>query len=159
MYRKICEILNRINLNVETGVITTPKGGNGTTDTTGYIVFKMNKTKFQLHQVLAVIHFGEDCIGMTVNHINGNKKDNSPINLELMTASENSKHEHRTGLARYTNREKLRKKVRQYDSTGNLIAEFESMREAEKNTGVPASYISRACRKNIRASGFVWNFA
>lgn len=156
MYYKICEVLKELNLDIHTGVITTPRGGNGTLDGNGYIVFKKNKTKFQLHQVLAVIHFGKDCIGMTVNHINGIKTDNTIDNLELMSVSDNVKHEHSTGLARYSKNEELRKPIRQKDSYGNIIAEFESISEAMRSTGISTGCISNACKRKRVSKGFIW---
>lgn len=156
MYDKICSIIDKINIDIELGIITTPRGGNGTIDGTGYLVFKKDRMKFQLHQVLAVIHFGKDCIGMTVNHINGIKTDNSVGNLELMTLSDNIKHEHIIGLAKYSKKEDKMRKVKQFDLSGECIYEFESMSEAMRITGTPTGNISRACRKNIKANGFYW---
>lgn len=156
MYFKICEIIDSLDINIKDGIITTKKGGHGTVDKNGYLVFKLNRTKFQLHQVLAVIHFGEDCIGMTVNHINGIKTDNSMDNLELMTLSDNAKHEHLIGLARYSKNEELRKPIRQKDSCGNIIAEFESISEAMRSTGISAGCISNACKRKRVSKGFVW---
>ena len=159
MYHKILNIIDKINVDIVSGILITPKGGHGTIDKTGYLVFKKNKTKFQLHQVLAVIHFGKDCIGMTVNHINGIKTDNSIDNLELMTLSDNAKHAHTIGLAcYYPKHESKRKKVKQLDLNYNEIFEFESISEASRVTGVPSGHISRACTKNIKAHGFLWNF-
>ena len=160
MYFKICEIIDSLDINIKDGIITTKKGGHGTVDKNGYLVFKLNRTKFQLHQVLAVIHFGEDCIGMTVNHINGIKTDNSMYNLELMTLSDNAKHAHTIGLVHYyPKHESKRKKVKQLDLNYNEIFEFESISEASRVTGVPSGNISRACIKKIKAQGFLWNFA
>jgi hypothetical protein len=159
MYYKIREIIDSLDINIKDGIITTKKGGHGTIDGTGYLVFKLNRTKFQLHQVLAVIHFGKDCIGMTVNHINGIKTDNSIDNLELMTLSDNAKHEHSIGLAKYVKKENQRKKVKQFDVDGNCVSEFESMSEASKATGISTGNISRSCRKNIKTNGYLWQLA
>lgn len=101
MYNKICSVLPSLDIDFDNGIITTPRGGHGTIDSGRYLVFKNNKIKFQLHQVLAVHHFGKECIGMTVNHKNGDKLDNSKDNLELLSLSENVKHQHRNGLAVY----------------------------------------------------------
>ena len=159
MYYKIKSILDEINIDAQSGTITTVRGGHGNIDNTGYLVFKKNNIKFQLHQVLAVIHFGKDCIGMTVNHINGIKTDNSVDNLELMTLSDNAKHEHRTGLANYCWQEKIKKGVRQLDMNGVVIAEYESIHSASKHTGFRIGNISNVCNGERKsASGFLWEF-
>lgn len=41
---------------------------------------------------------GQIPLGCVINHINGNKSDNRPENLEVATPSENTRHAHRTGL-------------------------------------------------------------
>lgn len=49
--------------------------------------------------------------------------------------------------------------ILQLDNGGNIIGEFLSIREAERETGVHSSTISRVCR-NLRksAGGFIWKF-
>lgn len=51
------------------------------------------------------------------------------------------------------------KAVAQYDMDGNKIAEYESMREAERQTGIHAGNISRACLKDhYTTGGFKWKY-
>ena len=51
------------------------------------------------------------------------------------------------------------KAVVQYDMTGNKIAEYESMREAERQTGVRAGNISGCCLGYFHtAGGFTWKY-
>lgn len=49
-----------------------------------------NKKRYNAlaHRLVYHHFYGEIPDGMTINHINGNKKDNRPINLELATHSE-----------------------------------------------------------------------
>lgn len=102
MYNHIVDNLHKVNVNIDTGVLTTARGTNGTVcSSTGYIVFKLSGKKVQLHQVIAVMVYGSDCIGMTVNHKDGNKFNNSASNLELLTRADNARHEHISGLAKY----------------------------------------------------------
>lgn len=49
------------------------------------------------------------------------------------------------------------KKVCQLDKLGNLLATFESMIEAEENTGMPRQNISATCRNQIKScGGYYW---
>lgn len=66
----------------------------------GYVVVKLgdpNKA-FGVHQVVARAFHGEPDDGEVVNHINGNKTDNRPENLEYTSNSGNVHHAYRTGL-------------------------------------------------------------
>lgn len=57
--------------------------------------------------------------------------------------------------------------VVQYDLIWNKIAEYESMKEAERQTGAAVGNISRCCKKNAvkekhvihTAGGFIWKYA
>lgn len=66
----------------------------------GYLVVKLTGAKWKLLHRLVGMAFVP---GMTearnqINHKDGNKENNSPENLEWVTASENCKHSHATGL-------------------------------------------------------------
>lgn len=71
------------------------------TNRSGYQIVKIynNKTKnsVAVHRLVARTFLGS-CLEFEVNHINGNKKDNSLINLEWVTRLENLKHAKDTGL-------------------------------------------------------------
>lgn len=100
MYDFIVQNRDCINIDLENGIITTPKGTNGTIcSSTGYLRVKINKRLLQVHQILAVEYFGEKCIGMTVNHINGDKLNNKKENLEVISHRENVEHQWESGLA------------------------------------------------------------
>lgn len=50
--------------------------------------------------------------------------------------------------------------VIQYDMTGNKVAKYKSMREAERQTGVRAGNISGCCLGYFHtAGGYVWKYA
>lgn len=52
------------------------------------------------HRMIWEAVHGEIPDGLQINHINGDKTDNRIANLELVTASENTTHAYRIGLAR-----------------------------------------------------------
>ena len=54
--------------------------------------------------------------------------------------------------------EKTKKIIYCYDLEGNFIAEYKSMKEAEKETGIPNSNISRAAKTNGRTKTYQWSY-
>ena len=95
----IKENLNRLEINEKEGVVITPKGTNGSLcSSTGYLRVKLNGKNIPVHQILAVFYFGDKCIGLQVNHKDGNKLNNLKENLEVVTQKENIKHQWATGL-------------------------------------------------------------
>ena len=75
---------------------------NPSYDARGYKVVSLwreNKGKtFKIHRLVAVAFVPGDH-SLTVNHIDGDKLNNAPTNLEWVTLAENTLHQHRTGLA------------------------------------------------------------
>ena len=95
-----------------------------------------------------------------VNHIDGNKQNNSLNNLEWATPQENSQHAVINGLTEKAF-EATRKAVQQYDlQTGAIIAEFNSIHEAGRQTGIAWQNISKVVRgERTKAGGYAWVYS
>ena len=95
---------------------------------TGYIYVRVDITKYALHRIIAstFVQNLEPDINNVVNHIDGNKINNSAANLEWTTIKGNNIHNHKCGFIKYHTR-----KIGQYDLAMNKIKEFGSIVEAE----------------------------
>ena len=106
-----------------------------------------------LHRIIAIAFIDNPGKKPQVNHIDENKLNNDLSNLEWCTGRENIIHGTRTKRVA----EKLSKKVIQLDLNDNVLNEFESMRQAERETGVLVGNISSCCNgKTKSAGGYKW---
>ena len=99
--------------------------------------------------------------GMQVNHINEVRDEDRLGNLNLMTCKENINWGNHTERMIATRHEKKQGwlPVKQYSLTGEFIAEYQSIRIAEKVTGTNNSCISLVCKgKRKSAGGFIWKY-
>jgi hypothetical protein len=75
-------------------------------------------------------------------------------NLEWCTPSQNTNHAFETGLNKPATI-----RVAQYDLNNNLIAEFDSVKEASEKTGCSAKKIPSVCRGKAKTcGGFIWKY-
>ena len=81
-----------------------------------------------------------------VNHINEDKTDNRAVNLEWVTPSENINHG--TGVARRATEQSI-PVVMIYKG---LSVMFDSARDAENRTGIPAKSIQKCCTGKLRTT-------
>lgn len=127
---------------------------------TGYkqVSLKIQETnKFQkryIHRLVAQAFIENPENKREVNHIDGNKLNNSLSNLEWVTSSENQIKRHEQGNIQTSNR-----KVGRFDIDGNLLEEYESIISAARAMGVQRGAIDSAIYKRHKTScGFIWDF-
>ena len=90
-----------------------------------------------------------------VNHKDECKKNNYFENLEWCSSAYNNSYGTRTRRIA----EKISKPVVQLEKKGNFIAEFESLREASRRTGIASISICSCCKHkpgHKSAGGFIW---
>ena len=101
-----------------------------------------------VHQIIATAFIPNPDNLETVNHINGDKRDNRAENLEWCTREENSRKYHGEDFVL---------SVAQFDVAGNLVATFKSREEAGRKTGIHSGSIAACCAgKRKTAGGFFW---
>ncbi len=126
---------------------------------------------FQVHRVVADAFVPNPDGLETVDHINGDKKDNRSENLQRMSGRdnilkywiskgykvENRKYIRNSGRKRGETR---RIKVSQFSKDGILIETFISLMDAERKTGIGSGRISQCMNgKKPSAGGYVWRRA
>lgn len=134
--------------------------------TSGYRSVKLTfenseQRRFYVHRLVAE-HFidNPDPKNKTiVNHKDGNKLNNNVDNLEWVSPRENNLHYYRE-IKEKTNSKKVFQKsipVIQYDLHHNKLAEYPSLSQAKKATGVSVVQIARAIHGEVQqANGFIW---
>jgi hypothetical protein len=121
--------------------------------------FKTNgkPIRHALHRLVALLFIPNPDNKEFVNHIDGNKLNNSADNLEWITKSENTKHAHSLGLIT-----KVCRKINQYDKNNNFIAQFNSIKEASEHFSVHTSSIGKLCAGTTNAKyccGYIFKYA
>lgn len=114
-----------------------------------------NKKTLYNHRLAALVFVPNNDLSKNfVNHIDGNKLNNHVDNLEWTTPKENTQHALRTKLTMPPTR-----KVKQYDSNGNFIREYISMRDAEKTNNLPRDKLSQYCKNSKVYGGYIWKYS
>ena len=131
----------------------------GDVNSTGYkrvVLYTPIKQRFFIHRLVAS-HFvdGYD-ENLVVNHIDGNKQNNSVKNLEWVTRSENDLHAYRLGL-RDAHPAQFRHKIESYDiKSGNPIKIYNNAQECADELKVARANIYSCCngvQKSCRKVG------
>ena len=90
-----------------------------------------------------------------VNHKDEDKDNNSVQNLEWCDRKYNNDYGTRTQRVS----EKLSKPVIQYSKSGELVREWKSTHDVERNLGYFQNYISSCCTGRYKSAyGFIWKF-
>ena len=147
--------LGRVKSNYGKGRILKPARTRGNY----WFVALKNKDKqisFRLNRLVAINFIPNPLNKPEVNQIKSQELWNNRVsNLNWMTRIEN---EHNDGCH---DRAKEKKKiaVEMLDGTKKVIKVFNSMRDAERETGFDHSYIGKACKFNTTAYGCYWRYA
>jgi hypothetical protein len=117
------------------------------------------KTPFFVHRLVATMFLPNPSGLPVVNHIDGNKQNNSITNLEWCTISDNTKHAFRIGL-RQPGDGGMSKPVYSIDPfTNAVVKRYPSLSEAGRELGTSVENISMAANGVTKtAKGLKWAF-
>ena len=117
---------------------------SGKRDKEGYVEVSLCKngivTYMRVHRIVASTFLKGD-VTFQVNHIDGNKANNSVDNLEFVTPRENSIHAHSTGLHKG-----CVTKVKVVSKRGEIL--FDSITDASKYFGVNRGWFRDRSKRN-----------
>lgn len=131
----------------------------------GYYFVQLSKnnkvTRKYVHRLVAEAFIPNPENKATVNHKNCNRSDNRVENLEWTTYRENNDYSIQVmkKAGKHKRNNKSSRPVEQLDLDGNVINEFPSYREAERQTGIAG--IDKVCagsKYRKTAGGFKWRY-
>ena len=131
----------------------------------GYLKLLLHKNSirktYSVHRLVWSAFNGPIPEGMQINHINEIKTDNRLENLNLMTPKENTNWGTRNERCaeELKNRKDQSKSILQFDLQENLVKEYPSIKQVEREKGFDHSYIVKCCKGKIpTAYGFKWQY-
>ena len=120
----------------------------------GYIYVRVNSQKYALHRLVAQTFINNLENKPFVNHIDGNKINNSAINLEWCTTNENNLHNYKIGLNTGHKR-----KIIQYNLDMSEIKKFNTIKEASIELKISLSCIKDVLKNKQKSSkGFIFKY-
>jgi hypothetical protein len=138
---------------------------------TGYlnVVLCKNSEKKNkgVHRLVALAFIPNPNNYPCVNHIDTNKANNNVENLEWCTHSQNTQHAIKHGrhnprfmLGRTGAKNKLSKKIVQYDLQGNVVNRWDCISDAARFYGLRSGNINNCLRgRNKTYKGYIWKYA
>ena len=133
----------------------------------GYLDVSLHKNGVQkmwgVH-VLVALAFPEICglpfEGAEVNHIDENPLNNVPSNLNWLSRKDNLNHgTHNERVAKALTNGKLSKTVYQYSKSYELVGEYPSANEVERQTGWSQGAISKCCNGKLKSAyNYIWSY-
>jgi len=126
--------------------------------TGGYLYVNLYKnkkqTKFYIHRLVASHFLREPRENEEVNHLDGDKENNTLRNLEWTSPAENNQHARNLGLIDNGVR------VSQYTIDGRYLKTFNSFSEAARETGLHYPAVKNAAYGFQKSSGgFLWRIS
>ena len=112
-------------------------------------------TNHKVHRLVAMAFVPNPDNLNEVNHIDEDKDNNRADNLEWCKHVDNCNH----GTRNERSKTKRSKPVQQLDAEGNVVAEYPSTIEAERETGTNRYQIRMCCNGKYKtAGGYRWKF-
>lgn len=145
-YEHIKNHLDELEVDVLKGEVTNKECK---TDRDGYLYVSLGGKTVRVHHIIGSLIFGERMVGYQINHINGIKHDNRPVNLEVVTPMENVKHAFETGLKKALRGEEIRtSKLKEEDiiRIRELRKEGKTLKEIGNMYGISFQQVSRIVR-------------
>lgn len=132
---------------------------NGSINSYGYRVVSLTKdrikTDCKVHRLVALTFIPNPSDHECVNHIDGNKLNNSVSNLEWCSKGHNNRH-----ARSMLNIDFSAKPVVQKCPNGEIVALWRNMETAATITGCTAPLISACCRGTVQQTGgYIWEYA
>lgn len=113
-----------------------------------------------IHRIVWETYIGVIPDNIQINHIDGNKSNNSLSNLELVTGSENLKKAVIEGLIKSGYNNPYSKSVDKFDIKGNYITTYGSLSLASKHENIQLVSISLCCSgKQNTTRGFIFKYS